>query len=40
MFKTNHYKGNFKKNKAFDKFLNEKIEEIHRALSIWNNLSI
>jgi hypothetical protein len=40
MFKANHYKGNFKKNKAFDKFLSQKIGEIHRVLGIWNNLSI
>lgn len=37
--KFNHLNGNFKKSKAFHKFLMEKIGEIHKNLAIWNNLA-
>jgi hypothetical protein len=32
-------KGNFHKNKAFHKFLQEKITQVHSMLAIWNGLA-
>jgi len=37
--KYNHYKGNFQKSKAFQRFLNEKIGEVHEILTLWNNMA-
>ena len=36
-FRSNKYQGNFKKNKAFEKFLREKIGRVHSILGNWNH---
>ena len=38
-WKFNHVKGNFMKNRAFHRFLTEKIAEVHKVLAIWNGLA-
>ena len=35
-WKFNHVKGNFMKNRAFHRFLTEKIGEVHKYLAVWN----
>lgn len=34
-----HIKGNFHKNRAFHRFLREKITQVHKYLDIWNGLA-
>lgn len=34
-----HIKGNFHKNRAFHRFLREKITQVHKYLEIWNGLA-
>lgn len=38
-FRSNKYTGNFKKNKAFEKYIQEKIGRVHQILGNWNNLA-
>lgn len=39
MFKFNHYKGNFKKKRAFENWIKDKVGQINSILGGWNNLA-
>ena len=39
MFKFNEIKGNFKKKRAFENWLKDKIAQIHTIYVDWNNLA-